>query len=175
MIYAGIGSRETPQDVLEDMVSVGHHLANIGWTLRSGGAGGADTAFERGCDQGNGTKEIFIPWNGFSGRYLNEYGLIVYQDPQAEEIASKFHPNWSACKDGARKLHSRNVAQILGADIDTDLQTDLVICWTKNASGAGGTGQALRIAKHYGIPIFDLGNPRNYDHLTDFVQKARGE
>lgn len=173
MIYAGIGSRETPPSVLEDMISVGHHLANIGWTLRSGGAGGADTAFEEGCDRGNGSKEIFIPWNNFSGRNSNQRGVIARINCEAEAIAQRFHPNWNACSRGARALHSRNVAQILGQHLNQP--SDLVICWTKNASGAGGTGQALRMAKHYNIPIFDLGNPANYDHLTDFVQKIRGE
>ncbi|QYW02205.1 DprA-like DNA processing chain A [Stenotrophomonas phage Philippe] len=169
MIYAGIGSRETPQSVMEEMRHLAHHLALKGYTLRSGGADGADTAFEAGCDWGNGKKEIFIPWNGFSGRRLNEHGVIVYQDPTAEKIASQFHPNWRACKQGARVLHARNVAQILGADIGKDPQTDFVVCWTKNASGAGGTGQAIRIAQHYNIPVFDLGDTANYDRLAAFI------
>jgi hypothetical protein len=29
--------------------------------LRSGGAGGADSAFETGCDQQCGVKEIYLP------------------------------------------------------------------------------------------------------------------
>ena len=36
--YAGVGSRETPQDVLETMWKIGKHLADKGYTLRSGGA-----------------------------------------------------------------------------------------------------------------------------------------
>ena len=46
--YTGVGSRETPSDILEVMESVGYALASQGWTLRSGGAVGADQAFERG-------------------------------------------------------------------------------------------------------------------------------
>ncbi|NYZ25158.1 hypothetical protein HND93_36125, partial [Azospirillum sp. ROY-1-1-2] len=67
MHYAGIGSRETPPAVLEVMAAVGERLAQLGWVLRSGGAVGADQAFERGCDRVGGRKEIFLPWPGFDG------------------------------------------------------------------------------------------------------------
>ena len=36
------------------------------------------------------------------------------------------------------------------------LLSKFVICWTKNGKGTGGTGQAIRIAKGFGIPVFDL-------------------
>ena len=56
--YAGVGSRETPLDVLKTMWKIGNYLATKGYTLRSGGAKGADTAFENGCDSVIGSKEI---------------------------------------------------------------------------------------------------------------------
>ncbi|UKL14738.1 DprA-like DNA processing chain A [Stenotrophomonas phage C121] len=154
--------------MLEEMVNLAHHLALKGYTLRSGGADGADSAFEYGCDQGNGTKEIFIPWNGFSGRFMNERGIVVFNDPCHEKIASQFHPNWGACSKGAKALHTRNVAQILGESVSSK-HTDFVVCWTKNGSGAGGTGQAIRIARAHSIPVFDLGNEENYNKLARFI------
>lgn len=166
MIYAGIGSRETPHNILLEMEAIGHHLSELGWTLRSGAADGADSAFERGCDISNGKKEIYIPWTGFSGRRLGERGICVFQDPMHEKIAAQFHPNWGACSQGARKLHARNVAQVLGEDANTP--ATLIICWTKGGSGAGGTGQALRMAKHYEIPIYDLGAPDGFDRLNNY-------
>lgn len=68
--YAGIGSRKTPPAELARMEAVGAILQRQGWTLRSGGADGADSAFERGADRASredGTaahKEIYIPWSG---------------------------------------------------------------------------------------------------------------
>lgn len=59
MIYAGIGSRETPQDVLEKFVAWGRYLAQQGIMLRSGRAKGADTAFENGCILGHGPRELY--------------------------------------------------------------------------------------------------------------------
>lgn len=61
----------------------------------------------------------------------------------------------SILKDGAKKLQARNSHQVLGLDLNTP--SDFIICWTKGGKGIGGTGQALRIAKAYNIPIFDCG------------------
>ena len=150
-IYAGIGSRETPLEVIKAMQTVAAALAKKHWILRSGGADGADTAFEIGCDSVGGNKEIYIPWKGFNKSTSELYRPHV----GAELIAKLTHPNWDACSDGAKKLHSRNVLQMLGLHLNHPVA--FVICYTKNGSGAGGTGQALRIAAHLGIPVVDFG------------------
>lgn len=169
MIYAGIGNRETPSSVLDDMHHIAAQLAEMGWILRSGGAPGADTAFENGCDHAGGTKEIYIPWQGFQGRRDAIVGADQPNFPDALKLASNFHPAWDRCKASARTLHARNGYQILGKSLTQ--KADCVICWTKNASGQGGTGQALRIAKHFNIPIFDLGSDAAYNELELFVKE----
>jgi len=151
-IYAGVGSRETPAPVLNGMENLGYRLAKAGWTLRSGAAPGADSAFERGAVRGKGEAEIFLPWNGFQGR---QDGIVPATWETAMAMAKEFHPNWPACTPGARKLHARNCFQVLGLTLDDPV--DCVICWTKDGRGGGGTGQALRIAGSRGIPIYDLG------------------
>lgn len=60
MRYAGIGSRNTPNGTLNIMDRLGAFLAREGWILRSGGARGADSSFEAGCDSASGRKEIFF-------------------------------------------------------------------------------------------------------------------
>ena len=119
--------------------------------MRSGGAGGADQSFERGVDKANGKKEIFLPWRNFEG---SDSKLIV-SDERAFEIAKRFHPYWHNLKQGAQKLQSRNSHQVLGWDLNTP--SKFVICWTEKGKGKGGTGQSLRIATEYKIPIFDAG------------------
>ena len=168
MIYAGIGSRETPSSVLEDMHHIAQQLGQMNWILRSGAAPGADTAFENGCDHAGGSKEIYIPWFGFQGRKDAISAPRLPNYPQALYLAANFHPAWDHCKQGARALHARNGYQILGKSLTQ--KADCVICWTKNASGTGGTGQALRLAKHFHIPIFDLGHASGYDELELFVK-----
>lgn len=49
MTYAGIGSRNTPEPVLALMQRCATRLEVLGYTLRSGGANGADSSFEAGC------------------------------------------------------------------------------------------------------------------------------
>ena len=55
LIYAGIGSRATPESILADMTTIAGWLARTGWHLASGGADGADTAFAGGAPAGHRT------------------------------------------------------------------------------------------------------------------------
>ena len=65
---------------------------------------------------------------------------------------------WYKLTPAVRKLHARNVYQILGKPVSAGQVSSFVVCYTPRGSGSGGTGQALRIAKAYNIPIFDYGN-----------------
>ena len=80
---------------------------------------------------------------------------MVVQEGEAFKIAASHHPRWESLRLAAKKLHARNSHQILGWDLKTPCA--LVLCYTENGSGRGGTGQALRIAKDHGIPILDIG------------------
>lgn len=160
--YAGIGSRETPDDVLRLMTRCAKRIeARHAMVLRSGGAEGADAAFERGTI---GPKQIFLPWNGFNGRTIQR-GLLGVNEKKAYEIAAKHHPAWNRISDTAKKLMARNTHQVLGATcVDPSA---FVLCWTpdgsigKTTAKTGGTGQAIRIAHAHGIPVFNL---RRDDH-----------
>lgn len=157
--YAGIGSRETPVDVLEYFTLIGSFFASKGLVLRSGGAQGSDIAFEIGCNKVTGNKEIYLPWKYFEKSNSN----LIISNPKAFEIAEQFHPYWQNLKDGARKLQARNSHQVLGWDLETPSQ--FVICWTKGGKGSGGTGQAIRIANHYRVPVFDAGKYKIVDDI----------
>jgi len=149
--YAGIGARNTPELVLGQMFKIASVMTKtFNFTLRSGGAGGADTAFEKGCDSANGLKNIYLPWDGFNGRGES----FTQVNTAAMEIAAIHHPNWNACSQAARKLHARNAFQILGSDLKTP--AELVICYTAEGKITGGTGQALRMAKFYKVPVVNL-------------------
>lgn len=149
--YAGIGARDTPDDILTAMEGLGSFLAKKGYILRSGAADGADTAFEKGCDRAKGEKEIFLPWLRFND-HQSEYwriGTLAY------DIAEKFHPKWKTLKPGAKKMMGRNVYQVEGKTHEE--MADFIVCWTKGGKVIGGTGQALRMAAHHKIPVFNLG------------------
>jgi hypothetical protein len=151
IFYTGIGSRETPEDICKMFIGYGRFLARKGYILRSGGADGADKAFEIGCDEVNGPKEIFLPWKGFNGNSSD-----LFQIPQeCFEIARDIHPNFDNLSQGAKKLHARNVLQVLGKDLKTP--SKFIVCYTKNQELKGGTRTALILAQRYNIPMLNLG------------------
>jgi hypothetical protein len=168
MIYTGIGSRETPKDVIDKMVSMGRYMASHGHTLRSGGANGADTAFESGCINKQGPMEIYLPYPWFN---RNE-SLLFNISVESRKLASKFHPNWPNLGDTGRFFMARNAYQVLGLDLKTP--TDFIVCWTPGGKVTGGTGQALRMAAHYRIPVFNFGS-MSVDEMdkaiTSIIQK----
>ncbi|MDE0456104.1 MAG: hypothetical protein OXI15_02315 [Chromatiales bacterium] len=159
--YAGIGSRQTPAEVLDRMRSIGAAMAEAGWLLRSGAAQGADSAFEAGAANAGGDREIWIPWNRYNGRTPDDPAVRIARNNDANRaIAAKRHPIWHDLGQGAQKLMVRNVHQILGEDPDVPAAVDIVLCWTEGGRGSGGTGMALRLAADHRIPIVDLGADR---------------
>lgn len=146
--YAGVGSRTTPSAVLAGLTRIAARLADRGFTLRSGAADGADVAFEKGAVQ----KEIFLPWKNFNG---SKDGVVVPLSAESVALARKFHPAYDRLSPAARRLMIRNGHQVLGADLKSPVA--FLLCWTPGGRGEGGTGQAIRIARAHGVPVFDLG------------------
>jgi hypothetical protein len=156
--YAGIGSRQTPDKVLDKIYSLGYYFALINCTLRSGHAIGADRYFESGCDDAKGSKEIYKPTSNVEDhiKLIYPYSIFVDQlSPEAKEIAKSIHPNWNALSNFGKKAHTRNVAIVLGKDLRTP--SDFLICWTENAQAVGGSATAINVAMKYDIPVFNLG------------------
>jgi hypothetical protein len=97
LFYAGIGSRQTPPDILAQMTRYAKRLQELGWVLRSGGAHGADTAFEHGAGD---MKEIFLPWPNFNtpGKPRPVTQTVHASSPSqdAMRMAAKVHPTSKA-------------------------------------------------------------------------------
>ena len=180
--YAGVGSRKTPAEILDMMRFIAGLLADEGWTLRSGGADGADTAFEDGARLASGPVRIYLPADGFNGHQADtDRGVLAPKQAWALEAAAVAHPNWDACSMFAKRAHTRNVHQVLGHEqyIGPDRtivpmerrKSAFVLCWTPDGAvvprectqETGGTGQAIRIAFRAGVPVFNL---RLADHRT---------
>lgn len=148
--YAGIGSRETPKDILLEMTRIATKLADKDYTLLSGGASGADSAFESGCGV---SKEIYLPYNGFQKKWIDGKTRFGYSD-EAVDIARNVVEHWEYLNSTARAFHSRNVHQVLGRDCKTPV--NFVVCWTEHGKFVGGTATALKLAKANKIPIYNL-------------------
>lgn len=163
--YAGIGSRETPRNICQVMTDTARQLALFGFILRSGGADGADLAFEAGAGD---RKRIYLPWSGFN----NSTSPMFVPEPavweRATAIAAQHHPKWQWLKDSSKQLHTRNVFQVLGDDLDTP--SEFVICWTEQGKLQGGTAQAIRIATTYRVPVINLGLLQGHKRLHQLFQ-----
>ena len=182
--YTGIGARKTPANILVIMRKLAYHLAKDGFTLRSGGADGADTAFGHGwadawmedVDNTMHSKykaEIYLPWEGFNDQYSTMEGRWYITNPSlyfaAEGIASRIHPNWKACKDSVRALHTRNVFQVLGADLTK--RSNFLVCWAEldGESIKGGTRTAWELAKQRDVTCYNLYNTYDLDKIQAYL------
>jgi hypothetical protein len=181
--YAGIGSRRTPAATLALMTAVAQELAIDGGTLRSGGARGADQAFQAGARMGEGAMEMYLPWRTFEAQALATLGEVSVRIDQparaAYEIAARHHPNWFALTTPAQRLHARNAHQILGSNLEPTEAVRFVICWTPDGSidglsrASGGTGQALRIAVAHDVEVFNLARPDHEQRVRALLQRCR--
>ena len=175
MTYAGIGSRQTPPEILDKMTEAAKYLEGLGYTLRSGGAEGADTAFEKGVKS---KKEIF--------KGLDPTG------PREKAVAHEIHPDLTgamnaskrkaeaAGKNGDRSaaavenLMARNTNQIFGKNLDTPV--DFVLAYDPSGwTGVGprpqkgGTLQAIDMAARKGIPVINMADANWREQLKSAI------
>lgn len=165
MRYAGIGSRKVKSPKISNtIVEVAKRLGVSGWTLCSGAADGSDTLFEDGAAFARSSREIYIPWDGFSGRH-EPNAIIANTDLEVQEIARRYHPVWDKLTPAAKKLMCRNVNIILGQDLNNPVK--FVVAYTDKGVVEGGTGHAIRVAEAYKIPVINIDDPfmRNFDNL----------
>ena len=150
--YAGIGSRRTPPEVLQKMQDYAVRLQKLGYILRSGGAIGADQAFER----------LVSP----------EWKVILRpgdSTPEAEALASTLHPAWHNCSPYVKRLHGRNCQIILGLNLHTPV--DFVISYSTDPK-RGGTSLGMNLATQpeYKIQVFNLAEMACEAELETFIK-----
>lgn len=158
--YAGIGSRNTPENIQAIMTKLATKLESLGWVLRSGGAIGADSAFELGLlNQGN--KEIY-----YASTEMKDFAL---------NSVKEFHPVPHKLNEYQTKLMARNYYQIMG--FNNDMPVKFVICWTPDGCishktrniNTGGTGQAISIADSKGIRTLNLARIEDLDWAIQLI------
>ncbi len=152
--YAGIGSRQTPQKVLLQMEKIGTFLAERGYTLRSGCAEGADTYFERGCDNVGGVKQVWNPSE-------NYFPLHEWAIEKASEVCWEYP--LEKMKAYTISLITRSMYQIYGdsESLEGSIPVEFVVYWSKGnplkkGRDSGGTRYAVRAAHSFGVPTYNL-------------------
>jgi hypothetical protein len=176
--YTGIGSRSAPYSIRFEMQACAHHLDKLGFTLRSGKAEGADQAFQLGAQQlGINQAEIYLPWRGFN-RYSNpklwDVSNIYPFPEECFAIAESVHPAWANCKPSVRRLHARNVCQVLGKDLKTP--SEFVLYWAEEGESGepkGGTRTAVVLARQHNIPTINMLHDNWRVKLREVVDKCK--
>lgn len=188
--YTGVGSRETPEYILKFIKEVAYWLAVRGYTGRSGSAIGADSAFEQGFNRHeivNGVSdhvsfEAYLPWKGFSDIREDSTHIVTPELPNYNEafnIASTIHPAWNRLSHGAKALHTRNVYQVLGLDLNTP--SNVLFCYAqptynkhKELTGVkGGTNTAVQLAMKHNIPIYNFYLQEDIDKVKGMMEKYK--
>jgi len=187
MTYAGIGSRETPQEVLDTMTKVANYLETLGYTLNTGKTFSANKEYNE--EQYN---ERLKTGAALSALYGNEVGLDEEGADRAfsagtnnknlfgvkgtigeREMAvmEEIHPAPERLKPGAKKLMARNTNQIFGENLDTPV--DFVLFYAKETADPlrpkGGTGQAVEMARRKGIPTINMADTNWRDQLKTAI------
>lgn len=175
LIYTGVGSRKVPSDISFLLSCLSSLLESKGYILRSGGAIGCDTAFENGV-QSNNNKHIYLTK---ADKFSNQF--IRYTDNQIRNarmfiIDNNVHPMWINLGKYDKELHTRNIFQVLG--VDMNIKSKFLICWTRDGAhsidectrSTGGTATAIKVACLNNIPVFNLGYKPHFDRIISFLR-----
>ena len=183
MIFTIIGNRDAPVYERDKYVPIVKFLLHAGHIGRSGGAVCMDDVLTQAVKEllaeGNSDikAEIYLPkkyFNGLASGDLN--GRVMNASefsnlPEATELASKLHAAWYYCDAWSRSLHSRNMYEIKGKDLNTP--ADFVLTYAKtNRNGAimRGTATAAALATSLNIPIFN-SYVTPFDGIYDFLKE----
>lgn len=142
------------------MIDIAKYLASSGWTLRSGGARGADTAFEAGAISNNGKKHIYLPQSPFNNHRVGGDNFLLTPDEKRlarNELSFDILTHFDKMKPFAKNAHARNYFQIHGRK--PEKKSQMIIYWCEEdgmGQPTGGTRTAVLLAREAGIPDFNL-------------------
>lgn len=187
--FALIGSRVTPTNECEALEEIAIEMMCLGYHGRSGGAIGPDTALTRAIIHMSKDTQyppsefgtIWLPSYSFNGLRHGDLGGAckdANREPtfrgQAAYLAMGLHSGWHNLPTFVRKLHSRNVFQILGPNLNEPV--DYVICaavTTRSGYVKGGTATAVRLAKMYGIPVINISVPGGIEAVETLLHNLK--
>lgn len=172
LVFTGVGSRYgAPVSAQDTATKITSWLCERGFTVRTGDAVGMDKVFR---EAGGDRCRYYAPY----GRYNPDPGAVIITPEsehysEAKKLTSNTHPTYNLLSDFERELHLRNAFQILGDDLQDHAQ--FVLCWTpdgaetKTTRKTGGTGQAIRVANRYNIPVFNLNAEKFESRFRAFI------
>lgn len=177
--YTGVGSRETPLEMMRLEVEIAGKMLRLGYTGRSGAADGSDNAFYVGYQNAMGNDGFvnYLPYSKFNG-YCHNGKEFVYPGhfanySEAQQIASTVHPlGKKLLTHASLSFHARNVYQVLGDDLNTP--SEICFLWAPVKLSLlyaveGGTNTALQLCIRNNIPSINLNIPLQLDAVKKWL------
>ncbi len=184
-----IGSRKSTINEDRTFIFLGYRIIKKGGKVISGGAIGEeslspDSAGEKGAriamrELGiTGRTEIILPWPGFpkeDPKYPDGVDYFILDDFMDKFAETKLQGigtiHHNLIGRGMPKLFRRNVFQITTMDYS---MTDCVIYASetnKKGEPKGGTAVAIKLARAFGIPNFNIRIPEELIALKEFLKE----
>lgn len=178
-----VGSRNTPEIVLELMIRLGRTYTDLGVGVSSGDAYDSDRAGWYGACQSRRFSEvgcrIFLNKQYREGTHISKFpGFIdarehvTYWD-HAKSMAFAARGNFNGLNDWGIELHTRNVYQVYGVNLDEIVIACIFYAKPKSRDTvSGGTNTAYQLAKQAKVPvIINLATPHGIDWAKTFLAK----
>ena len=165
-VITGIGSRNTPTNVLLAMEQIGAWCKKNKIYVRSGHADGADYAFEKGAQE---YTLVYLPWNTFNSQLpiLGKHIEFPSEDLRllsfCKQIVNDCHPAADKLTNIHWKFMIRNVLQLSGYQqthyssavvLYADVRDDIF----GKEQVQGGSNLVFQFARKRGIPIFNFAS-----------------
>lgn len=177
LIFTGVGHRKgVPDNIRNKAVQLTSWLCARGVKLRTGDADGMDAVFRDAAPKE--MRQFFAPLNRYNAHpdaiMIKPSEIHPCYYSQARDITANTHPYFYNLGDFERELHIRNAFQVLGPELDEP--SNFLVCWTKDGAetkttrATGGTGQAIRLAIKYNIPVFNLQTPNFEGRFRTFIK-----
>lgn len=159
-----VGSRNTPEPILELMIRLGRTYTDMGIAVSSGDAYDSDRAGWYGAKQSKQFDitgcRIFLNKGFRDGQPISKFPGFIdtrYNCPQrnmAEAMALKARGTFAGLNQWGIELHTRNVYQIFGLSLDEPVGACIFYAEPKrNGTVSGGTNTAYQLAKEGNVPI----------------------
>lgn len=186
--YGGVGSRDTPDEILTVMKQLGAKLCDAGYLGMSGEADGADIAFHDGARQSKYYREIgfaaYLPYNGMR---VSRTPDLIYEDhsrgiydaskfmqwERAKQFAYEARGSFEGLGRGGIALHTRNAFQVLSPSLESPVNR--LLCWAKPVGDGskvrGGTNTAVQIARRFHIPVVNLYYEEQLQKALNYIAR----
>jgi hypothetical protein len=114
-----------------------------------------------------GLLNVFLPWVGYNATIIPHGARITVFSPRDHkewaESVLRFHPAADRLTRGAFALHARNYGIVR--------PTRLVVAFP-DEKGRGGTGQGIRIAKYFRIPLMQFNKSSAMPSVNEVIDQA---